>query len=195
MFPDRNEALKKIFARSLRLQPMSASFLHPDLHRQVRLHMTPCRQSTTRSTMLWLWNCGCLAERMEAWAAHGALRGISYAYPMLDRRLLDFVAGLPPEQFVRGPWTRWLMRNTMQGILPAEVCWQPDKAEPMRFDTGFKAARQVVVMARERLSAAQWPSRARYLDMPRLLARMSPEQMNESFRPGDILRALQFLDF
>ena len=30
---------------------------------------------------------------------------MEYHYPLLDRRLLEFALGLPPEQFKRGRWT------------------------------------------------------------------------------------------
>ncbi len=194
--PDRTEGLRKLSTRSLRAKPLLTSFLHPDLHGQVRLHKIPCRQTSVRSTMLWLWTRGSLAERMESWAAHGAQRGISYVYPLLDRRLLEFLAGLPPEQFIRGQRKRWLMRTAMEGILPDEVRWQPDKGEPMRFDLGLKASHHAFDLARQRLtSGTVSPARARYLDMPRLLDRMRPERLSENPKPGDIIRALQFLDF
>jgi asparagine synthase (glutamine-hydrolysing) len=196
LFADRNEGLKKIASRSLRSRPVGASFLNPELRSRVRLHKIPCRQASIRSTMFWLWDRGCLAERMEAWAAHGASHGITYAYPLLDRRLLEFLAGLPPEQFLRDKWRRWLIRRSMEGILPDEVCWQPDKAEPVRFDHGLRAAHDAIALARERLAASRTkPSRARYLDMPRLLERMHPEHLARNPKPGDIFRALQFLDF
>ena len=77
---------------------------------------------------------------MEGWAASGARRGIEYRYPLLDRRLLELALGLPPGQFRRGRWGRWLMRHALGAchagssircfpaegpVLPPEVCWNP----------------------------------------------------------------------
>jgi asparagine synthase (glutamine-hydrolysing) len=196
LFPDRTEALRKLKARSLRSQTLASSFIHPDLQGRVKLHRIPCRQASIHSTLSWMWTCGCLGARMESWSALGAPQGLLYAYPMLDRRLLEFIAGLPPEQFVRGRWRRRLLRKTMEGILPEEICWQPDKLEPLRAEAGMTAYHNVFEIARQRLLAAkESPSRARYLDFPRLLDSMRPERLAMNPRPADISGALQFLDF
>jgi len=89
-FPDRNEALKKLSTRSLKAGTGAKSFIRAELHKQVKSHKIPCRQSSIRSTLTWLSTRGMLAERMESWAAHGALLKIQYAYPLSDRRLMEF---------------------------------------------------------------------------------------------------------
>jgi asparagine synthase (glutamine-hydrolysing) len=196
LFPDRNEALKKLESLTTRNALDPGSFLNPELRSLVRSHKIPCRQTSVRSTLFWLWTRGMLAERMESWAAHGAPLQIEYEYPMLDRRLMEFVAGLPAEQFVRGKWKRWIMRKTMDGILPEEVCWQPDKSEPVRVMEGKAAVYEALRMVREQIiSKADLPSRAPYLDMTRLLDRLDPEVLARNPKPSSLTRAVQFLDF
>ena len=56
---------------------------------------------------------GILSMRLEGWAARGAHYGLEYRYPLLDRRLLEFALGLPPEQFKRPAAARWLMRHAL----------------------------------------------------------------------------------
>ena len=83
---------------------------------------------------------GGLAMRMEGWAASGARRGLEYRYPLLDRRLLEFALGLPPEQFKRPEAKRWLMRHALSPrqprphfgtpVLPPQVCWHQNKDLP-----------------------------------------------------------------
>ena len=62
---------------------------------------------------LHLLQLGHLGTRIDGWTASGARRGIEYRYPLLDRRVLEFALGLPPEQFRRGRWSRWLMRHAV----------------------------------------------------------------------------------
>lgn len=197
LFRDRLEGEKKLSLKSFRRKPSGGSLLHPDLKSRVSLHKIPCRQASVRSTLFWAWDRGYLAERMDSWTAHAAPHAFSYAYPLLDRRLMEFVAGLPGEQFVRGKWKRWLMRKSMEDILPSEICWQPAKAsEVLRYQQGLKAYKEAFGVVHEQLSAArEWPARARYLDMPRLMGRMRPEALAQQPKLGSVIRALQFLDF
>ena len=149
------------------------------------------REVGVRRTQQRLLQAGHLAERIEGWAASGARRGIEYRYPLLDRRLLEFALGLPPEQFRRGRWGRWLMRDGLRAVLPREVCWNrlnrdPARSEPLRdaIAEAFPAIR--------RLLAARPPSRAGYVDMPRLLAHLDADRFRS--QPGPVMKALTFLD-
>ena len=47
--------------------------------------------------------------------------------PMLDYRLAEHVAALPPSMIVRGGWTKWLLRRALDGRLPRAVQWRRDK--------------------------------------------------------------------
>jgi hypothetical protein len=66
---------------------------------------------------------------MEAWAAHGAALGLTYTFPLLDRRIIDFALTLPGRMFFRDGWKRWIYRKGMEGILPDLVRWNPKKSD------------------------------------------------------------------
>ena len=90
---------------------------------------TPSRGSVQafvgcRSSLL---EFGHLQYRMESWASHGAALGLTYAFPLLDRRITEFALSLPPRMFFRDGWKRWLYRTAMAGILPEVVRWNPKK--------------------------------------------------------------------
>ena len=149
-----------------------------------------------RRTQLWLLQAGHLAERIEGWAAGGVRHGIEYRYPLLDRRLLEFALGLPPEQFRHGGWSRWLMRRALAPMLPAEVCWHPGKTDPARVGAFVAAFVGALPVVRRTLEArAEPPSRARYIDMPRLLERLDAERFRAEPHVAPIRAALQLLDF
>ena len=75
---------------------------------------------------------GYLDMRMEAWAEHGSRRGLRYVYPLLDRYLLEFALGLPPEMYARGDQKRWLMRQMLRRHVPDAVAENSNKTEPTR---------------------------------------------------------------
>jgi asparagine synthase (glutamine-hydrolysing) len=70
---------------------------------------------------------GHLQYRMESWAAHGAALGLTYTFPLLDRRIMEFALSLPGQMFFRDGWKRWLYRTAMDGVLPDAVRWNPKK--------------------------------------------------------------------
>lgn len=195
-FRDRQQGIKKLDDRSLKAEVSLNSFLRPDLKNKSKLRAMPYRETSIRTTMLCLWNKGFLMERMESWAAHASALNIEYAYPMLDRRLMEFVIALPPKQFVRGKWRRWIMRQTVNEILPEEVCWDSSKLEPLRVEQSKSAMRRAFEVISEQLEATnKLPSRAKYFDMERLIKNLKYEDSDENLNPSDILRSLQFLDF
>ena len=153
------------------------------------------RQVNVRDTQLWLLRNGHLSQRIEGWAASGAAHGLEYRYPLLDRRLLEFALGLPPEQFRRGPWSRWLMRHALRSVLPPELCWNPSKADPARHEPFIESFAEALPVVRRELASRAAPSRARYIDMPRLLERLDADLLRAKPQLMPIHNAVQFLDF
>ncbi len=68
-----------------------------------------------------------IAERTEMHAQVGARHGLAFAFPLLDRRLVEFVLSLPSEFFVRDGVRRVLFRDAMADILPPKIRSQPAK--------------------------------------------------------------------
>ncbi len=61
--------------------------------------------------------------------------------PYLDAKLVEFVAGIPPEMRFHGHRDRGLFREAMRGLLPESLRTRPDKAdfEPMLNEVGTAA--------------------------------------------------------
>ena len=192
--------------------------VHPDLVRRASPPPRPALPVVgMRRTQLRLLRHGGLNERMEAWAASGARRGIEYRYPLLDRRLLEFALRLPPEQFRRGRWSRWLMRHALgrtglarhprscrehgegplrNAVLPSEVCWNRLKADPARSEPAVAALDEAFLAVRAELeTAAEAPGRAACFDMPRLLERLDACRFRRTPYPEVLYNALLLLDF
>ena len=173
--------------------------IHPAFARRVRPlpDRRRFREIGVRRTQLRLLRYGgMLSNAMEEQAVSGARHGIEYRYPLLDRRLLEFALGLPPEQFRRGGWGRWLMRYALAPVLPPDVLWSEDKADPAREEPMVDAiAGALPAVRREVAARAGRLARARYVDVPRLLERLDPERFRARPRLAAINSALHVLDF
>ena len=186
--------VRRRFGRRSR-HPNGHWLIHPAFAQQVRPLPEPrVRNIGVRRTQLRLLRDGNLSGVMEGLRA--TRHGIEYRYPLTDRRLLEFALGLPPEQFRRGRWGRWLMRYALQSVLPSRVCWRQDKStlamsEPLR-KTLIKA---FPTLRQEIAARAETMSRAHYVDIPRLLDRLDANRFRARPRPAPFTRALGFLDF
>lgn len=203
-FSDRMKGLKILNARSLCIKESNKSFLHPKFKQNIKFRSSVSRETSVRSTLLWLWSQGTHAERMNSWTAYGRSSGITYVYPLLDRRLMEFVIGLPPEQFVRGKWNRWIMRKVAEPFLPEEVCWNLNKDEPFRVENSMAAISRAFDMARDEIMKSDsLPARSEYLDMKLLMEYLQPDVFPKTEDKGafgrprqmEIRRSLQFLKF
>ncbi len=47
--------------------------------------------------------------------------------PFLDYRLVEFAMSLPPEYLIHEGWTKWPLRQAMEGVLPESIRWRRDK--------------------------------------------------------------------
>lgn len=149
-----------------------------------------------RRAQLQLLDSPHLTRGFEEWAAAGARRGIEYRYPLLDRRVLEFVLGLPPDQFAHGGRSRLLMRRALRTVLPPEVCWHVSKADPAVADAVQDALVAALPAIGKQLSARGTPpKRARYVDMEGLLAYLTAARVRTGHRNTQAYNALAFLDW
>ncbi|MCC5947036.1 MAG: hypothetical protein JJT89_01155 [Nitriliruptoraceae bacterium] len=83
----------------------------------------------TRQMQLTLLSFGHLQARAESWASFGLNNALVYSFPMLDRRVLEFALNLPSDAYFHEGWKRWLFRTAIDGLVPDEVRWHPDKQD------------------------------------------------------------------
>ena len=192
-------ALMLELRRLRRGKPLRArrGFADPTFRQRLRPRPEPVpRYSSPQRSQLQLLALGHLSLRIEDWAAAGTHRSIEYRHPLLDRRVLEFALGLPPEQFQRGRWDRLPMRRALRTVLPPEVCWNTKKADPARADAVLDAFIAALPAIREQLvDRITPPARARYVDMARLLASLDASHIRAGHRNVQVYNALAFLDW
>lgn len=172
------------------------SLVDPDFFRRARLlPMKTIREFGVRRTQHDLLRYSATTGRLEDWAISGAERGIDYRFPLLDRRLLEFIYTLPPRMFRRGAMRRWLIKQASDGLLPDVVRLNNSKTEPLRVAWIEKALGETMVLIGDRILASDAPpERARYIDMDRLGQRIERARRSHSGRDPALRLALQFLD-
>lgn len=106
---------------------------------------SPPMRPNAVANRLRLLNGPVLTRRPEHWALTGARTGIAAAFPLLDRRVIEFALSLPSALFLRDGVSRRLYRDAMIGILPDKILKNSSKHTP------FPEASLVVALQRDTL--------------------------------------------
>lgn len=106
-----------------------------------------------RNMQIALLQHGHLSYRMESWAGHGATLGITYAFPLLDQRLVEFALSIPDYLFFKDGWKRYLFRTAMAGVLPDTVRWRKAKGDPAALRAAWNAREEAAGPMRAALLA------------------------------------------
>lgn len=155
---------------------------------------TPFRYTSVKNVQCALLQWSMITARMESWAADGARFGIKYAYPLLDRRVVEFALSLPDHVFIDGQYKRLFFRQAMAPFLPASVCWHETKSDPARSTPVMKSFKQAFVSIGRQLAqrGIQSPKTA-YIDMDRLLHDLATDEVAKRDRMGRLVIAMEFL--
>ncbi len=109
---------------------------------------------------------GHIGERMASWTAWSAPAGFEYRYPLTDRRLLEFILGLPPEIRFGNGIGRDLVRGAFAQTLPKGLRKLDVANEKRRHDNRLDWWRKLAIDVENGRLDADCP----WLDMPALRA-------------------------
>ncbi len=95
------------------------------------LRLTHHPRASVRAAQLWrIVGSGHLERRLESWAVLGARTGISYRYPWLDRRVLEFALALQPKCYIWDGRNRLPLRHALSDLLPGDLLQGTKPSEP-----------------------------------------------------------------
>ncbi|HFU76084.1 MAG TPA: hypothetical protein ENK66_07550, partial [Arcobacter sp.] len=89
---------------------------------------------TLKEHSLLLWADGYLQSRIESWSVAGTANRIEYVYPLLDKRIVEFILGVPTECFVDSGMKRYLFRSAVKDLLPKKILLESTKDEINRVE-------------------------------------------------------------
>ena len=81
-----------------------------------------------RETQRMLFESGRIVPAFEATNHYAAAFSLEARHPFMDKRLIEFCLALPARQSFREGWTRMIMRQAMEGVVPEPVRWRAGKA-------------------------------------------------------------------
>jgi|GEM_PF-6098539 len=70
-----------------------------------------------------------LQERIDSWALLGEKYGVSYKYPLLDKKLIEYYLSLPDDLTYNFNNSRKLYRDALENILPDSIRLRKDKSD------------------------------------------------------------------
>lgn len=142
--------------------------VNPDFVRRFtdRIASVPDPPTTERESHLRRLNSLILFEEIGWLEACAAGRGVEVRLPFCDVRLVELCFSFPPDQKIRGGWTRYAMREAMEGVLPAQIQWRPGKTN---LNPGWASAWRSSRNDRiEEMLAHPSPAMKRYLEPTRI---------------------------
>src|SRR6476646_2401248 len=112
-------------------------------------------RSTTLDRLLYADMKTYLVELLMKQDQMSMAASIESRVPFLDHRLVEFAAALPPRMKLRGLTTKWILREAVREILPAEILTRKKMGFPVPFGiwlrgSGAGIARDVLLDSRAR---------------------------------------------
>ena len=71
--------------------------------------------------------------RTEIWTINGFRKGIVYRYPLLDKRIVEYMLKVPSKLLCKTDFSRSLLREISENILPESVRWKKSGSDPVLF--------------------------------------------------------------
>lgn len=132
-----------------------------------------------------------IASRAEEWAHIGARNGLAFAFPLLDRRVVEYALSLPSTHFLRDGFRRRPFRDAMVGVLPERVRLRHQKYAPFPSSLLSLAERKTEFL--QMIAALEKKSRVRgLLDLAHLRKKVeafpAPEVVRDKLSKNELPR-------
>ena len=110
--------------------PTSSFFLgiHPDIvtHYKREKNPIPKINSLKEHLYFFLMKRG-LNELLRYADRNSMANSVEVRLPFLSHSLVEFVFQLPDEMLLQEGWSKYILRKSMEDILPADITWRKDK--------------------------------------------------------------------
>ena len=126
-----------------------------------------------------------LQERCESWAINGYCNGVIYRYPLLDRRIIEFMLKVPSELLCATEHYRPLLRILGEEILPDEVRLHQEKIDPVCWEFMKELYKETAVTVMEEVNGWKNNPDLHFFDFDRLaedihIFKSHPERFDNS---------------
>jgi asparagine synthase (glutamine-hydrolysing) len=149
--------------------------IHPAFRRKYRAEVRELsgplwrHLASMRATVQRRFEVGHIVKRIEHWAASGVRHTLEYRYPMLDRRLVEFILGVPAERHRDVECTAPLFARVAGSFLPPEAIGIHVKGEHLTVDALRKECFAAYLQWCEHLLKGGKAAGSQFIDQGRLL--------------------------
>ncbi len=114
----------------------SEKYVYPYIKRALGSNRIPRKKrfhhASRRDVHLQLIKLNHLSARAADWYVHGQRNGIEYRYPLLDKRIVEYMIKVPSRCLVDGGNDRVILRRAGKDLLPDEVLTSQGKEDPAK---------------------------------------------------------------
>ncbi|CBH23192.1 lasso peptide isopeptide bond-forming cyclase [Salinibacter ruber] len=82
---------------------------------------------SVRKNQIEKFRSGLIGTELQHYDTHASAHSIEARHPFMDIRLLQFCMGMPSKMSFQSGWTRAIMREAMEGIVPEKIRWRVAK--------------------------------------------------------------------
>lgn len=110
--------------------PLSSYFLgiHPDMVTHYRRERNPIPKINSLKEHLYFFLMKRGLNELLRYADRNAMaNSVEVRLPFLSHKLVEFVFQLPDEFLLQEGWSKYILRKSMENVLPSEICWRKDK--------------------------------------------------------------------
>jgi asparagine synthase (glutamine-hydrolysing) len=153
LFPD-------FAAGILQTKKSKKAFRHPDLHRNFAFsnkenlyHTTPGSFDLNGALYYNSFVNG-LEELLRLADRNSMAHAVEVRLPFLNHWLIEFLFSLPPDLKIHNGWTKWLLRKSVEDILPKEIVWRKDKVgfePPQKFWMEDDTLQEAIMVGKSKL--------------------------------------------
>jgi len=109
------------------------AFRQPDLNKEFshlqkrNFYYTTPAESTLNSALYFNSFVYGLEELLRYADRNSMAHAVEVRLPFLNYQLVEFLFTLPPHLKIKDGWTKWLLRASMEKLLPKDIVWRKDK--------------------------------------------------------------------
>lgn len=113
-----------------------ASSIYPYIKKEIGSNIIPKKDrfkyNSRQKVHLQLLEMGHLGARAADWYVFGQKNGIEYSYPLLDKRIIEYMLKVPSKCLVGDNHYRIILRKIGKNLLPQEVLINKSKDDPLK---------------------------------------------------------------
>lgn len=144
----------------LQTKKSKKAFRHPDLNRDFafsnkqNFYYTTPTSFDLNGALYYNSFVNGLEELLRLADRNSMAHAVEVRLAFLDHSLIEFLFSLPPDLKIHNGWTKWLLRKSVEDMLPKEIVWRKDKVgfePPQKFWMEDGAVQEAIMEGKRKL--------------------------------------------